>query len=746
MKTATLLTALIILPKIASAAGEDLASALDVPEAHIEQVDAHGAAGQRGVVPQLGPISAHVDGAMAMLTSGDVGRLQAQDAEDAMLSEGGHDPTEPDALVNDQSLLTMQLRVPDDAHSFTFQWYFLSREYPVYVGSDYNDRFTVWQDGAAYEGNIVFDEGGNVVDVNNALFGVTDEASLSGTGIWRPSGGSPSGYDGGGTGWVNTTSPVEPGELLSLRFDIHDVADQVYDSAVLLDGFTWNEHSVEDPISGPAVALRYLSPKSGPIEGAEHVYLVGRYFAPGVEVRVDGVLVEHPEFVGPEALKVTIPATTQPGLVDIEVRNGSAVAELIGGWTYTERTPATAAPVLEDVEPDGAKPEGGAEITIHGRGLSADDVVRFGDVQATEVERVSGTELRVTVPEHDEATVKLTVESSAGVGNPLPFVFGEGRDRPDMRAPVPGCNAGGGSGSGFALLLLLPFLRRRRAALAALFALALAGCSDNTLRALPGEPPTAIAIVQGQTEATAASATVSTGHEVVLDGTGSHGTRAALRYQWSLVDRPEGADLEPDGAVLSFRSDVPGDYLVELVVTDQVGRRSRPDAVAIRVQEGRQVVIQADWDVIADVDLHLLDEAAVYFGPGDCHFGVPQPAWGDAGEHDDPRYGGDADGAIDTPRREQIAVPSAPAGRYRVLLHHVHDRSSHAVPSPTLSLWIDGVEVSLPTMEASLEVGDVWQAFELRLPEGVVTMTDEVSTHEELGGPVLNRAVTHSDG
>ena len=44
---------------------------------------------------------------------------------------------------------------------------------------------------------------------------------------------------GGATGWLNTTAPVAPGEVITLQFIIWDTGDVNWDSSVLLDHFTW---------------------------------------------------------------------------------------------------------------------------------------------------------------------------------------------------------------------------------------------------------------------------------------------------------------------------------------------------------------------------------------------------------------------------------------------------------------------------------------------------------------------------
>ena len=44
---------------------------------------------------------------------------------------------------------------------------------------------------------------------------------------------------GSSTGWLRTTWTIQPHEVFTLTFHIHDTNDEVFDSAVLLDNFQW---------------------------------------------------------------------------------------------------------------------------------------------------------------------------------------------------------------------------------------------------------------------------------------------------------------------------------------------------------------------------------------------------------------------------------------------------------------------------------------------------------------------------
>jgi hypothetical protein len=56
---------------------------------------------------------------------------------------------------------------------------------------------------------------------------------------------------GGATGWLTTTSPVTPGEDVTLHFIIFDEGDHILDSSVLIDNFRWAATGVPSPSTGP---------------------------------------------------------------------------------------------------------------------------------------------------------------------------------------------------------------------------------------------------------------------------------------------------------------------------------------------------------------------------------------------------------------------------------------------------------------------------------------------------------------
>ena len=112
---------------------------------------------------------------------------------------------------------------------------------------------------------------------------------------------------------------------------------------------------------------------------------------------------------------------------------------------------------------------------------------------------------------------------------------------------------------------------------------------------------------------------------------------------------------------------------------------------------------------------------------------------------DDPQLVAEADGTINTVRREEVTVVAPADGNYTVLVHHFNDRQSMDPVEAELSLRFDDDEVALPLEPRSLVQGEVWQAFQITYPGPSVTALDQVTTHEALGGPVVNARHVEGD-
>lgn len=154
------------------------------------------------------------------------------------------------ATVNDYVELTVDLTVPTNAMSLSFDFLFMSGEFPEWVCTAYDDTFMVIMESSSFTGNISFDDQGRPVTINVGFFDVcqvgmgaacTGDAELVGTGN--------EGTVGGGTGWLTTTAPVTGGETIRLRYLIFDEGDHRYDSTAIVDNFRWEAIPVDEPIT-----------------------------------------------------------------------------------------------------------------------------------------------------------------------------------------------------------------------------------------------------------------------------------------------------------------------------------------------------------------------------------------------------------------------------------------------------------------------------------------------------------------
>ncbi len=144
------------------------------------------------------------------------------------------EPDDTAGVCHDLTQLRMVLRVPANAGGLSFDFVFLSAEYPEYVGSQFNDTFYAMLKDLEENSprmNISFDTLGKAITVNNNYFQDPPILDISGTGY--------EGSIGSSTGWLTTRAPVEPGSLIEVIFSIHDEGDGILDSAVIIDNFRW---------------------------------------------------------------------------------------------------------------------------------------------------------------------------------------------------------------------------------------------------------------------------------------------------------------------------------------------------------------------------------------------------------------------------------------------------------------------------------------------------------------------------
>jgi hypothetical protein len=171
---------------------------------------------------------------------------------------------------HDGAALRLVLRVPTNAQSFTFNSNFFSYEFPDYICSEYNDAFVVEMApapaGAGTGGNVVFDQAGNPISVNNALLQACSAQTAGGKKFSCPLGPSSleetgfgqdvAGVNHAATGWLQTQVNIDPslkGKDVTLVFAVWDSGDGVLDSTALIDNFQWSTQPGQNaPVTQPA--------------------------------------------------------------------------------------------------------------------------------------------------------------------------------------------------------------------------------------------------------------------------------------------------------------------------------------------------------------------------------------------------------------------------------------------------------------------------------------------------------------
>jgi hypothetical protein len=192
----------------------------------------------------------------AVLSSGEVGSPNPQPGT----SFGGTSTPDPAPDYNgtqifgpdgnscyDNAQLMVAIYAPANAHGFSFDFIYLSTEYPEWVGMSFNDAFYAVLEAASTNGglstNIAFDHSPvhEEICVNSAFFEDPPETNLDGTGFGWDS--SSMQHIGGSTGWYRTEWPIDPNEVFFLTFSIHDESDGIFDSLVIIDNFRWMFYS-----------------------------------------------------------------------------------------------------------------------------------------------------------------------------------------------------------------------------------------------------------------------------------------------------------------------------------------------------------------------------------------------------------------------------------------------------------------------------------------------------------------------
>lgn len=386
---------------VTAAPAEDLLTSMEVSLVECYNVTSTGTNTQREVMSNLGIVQPQMGSSMAFMLAGDIPTVQQ--CNDTSPGGGGGCGTDPitGATLYDCVSIEMDCDVPKYANSLGFSFYFFSREYPDYVGSNFNDTFQVYLTSAAWNGNIVFDAAGNVISVNNALFTVTNPALLQGTG-----------FDcqgrGGGTGWLTTIAPVISGETIHIKFETYDMSDGIYDSGVLIDDLYWSEQNPDSPTTGKPIEVWYLSPKEGPIAGGQEVTVYGKNFTVDANFFFENEQVQT-TLIDSGRMTIITPEWSSAETIDVLATNDDFDYKLEGAYTYREEeSEGEYPPEFYLIDPGTGPDAGGITVEIQGMNFWSGAIAYFDGVQATTT-FVSSEMITAVIPPHEAGVVEVVV-------------------------------------------------------------------------------------------------------------------------------------------------------------------------------------------------------------------------------------------------------------------------------------------------------------------------------------------------
>ena len=433
-----------------SATGQDLADAMDVPTADLISAALTSPPAAAGESTSLGVITPTAPTTFAGISTGILGSQTPMPGQDFGTS----------GVTDDYAIFEMDLLVPPGTNSLGFDFFFLSAEYPDYVGTNYNDTFEAEVTGILYTGNVAIDPSGNDISINSVLFAVTDPQALSGTGF----------VGHGGTGWLTSMCPVQEGDTITLAFRIKDFGDGVYDSTALLDNFFWSTADIPGPGIYFPPRLDYIEPKRGPLVGGVPSVIHGSRFDATCVAEIDGVEIPT-SFISDQELQI-IPESHAEGLVDVMVVCGPGLSDTLGGgYYYFDESEGSVPPSIYEVSPYLVDAVGGENVTVTGAGFTEATSVRVDGVEV-ESSFVSDTLLTLLTESHEDGLVEVTVVNDDGLSDTregaLMFMtypvwppdFGE--ESGGGGGSLDGCACNAASGMSVWIWGLMPMLAMRR--------------------------------------------------------------------------------------------------------------------------------------------------------------------------------------------------------------------------------------------------------------------------------------------
>ena len=222
----------------------------------------------------------------------------------------------------------------------------------------------------------------------------------------------------------------------------------------------------------------------------------------------------------------------------------------------------------------------------------------------------------------------------------------------------------------------------------------------------------------------------NTGQQATWYGVDSYDpTGAAITdYDWTLLSKPAGSQASmPMGNSANrsnFTPDLAGDYVGQLIVTNEFGIESAPCQTTLVGVPGQDLWVQMSWTEAGDdMDLHMTYNGGAYNSSNDCYFAncknLFSPLdWGVIGDTtDNPVL--DLDDISGT-GPENINMGSPSSGSYTVVVHDYPGSSFPGANSVTVTIFLGGSQVWTDTRVISGE--DTYTEFaEINYPSATVT-------------------------
>ena len=173
-----------------------------------------------------------------------------------------------------------------------------------------------------------------------------------------------------------------------------------------------------------------------------------------------------------------------------------------------------------------------------------------------------------------------------------------------------------------------------------------------------------------------------------------------ITYNWTLVHRPVGsAAVMPSGSGADrsgFTTDLAGEYVGRLVVTNSEGIDSDPCEVSLDSEPAEALWVEMFWENSGDdMDLHLLAPGGVLETDTDCYYGNCTPGswtggldWGTIGDtSDDPTLDLD-DISLTGPENINIEAPEDRT--YTVIVHDYPGSVFEPANAVTINIYLNG--------------------------------------------------------